>query len=261
MKRAFVPAALHAELTEYTNLVRVLRTTRTLDLTAHLLHHAAQHSHTDTWTPWPLIDCPVPEWPLHDEIQHLAEQAREDADEDSLSPAAMRHLVLHTGAMLVHILNLLADQRPSAPGSMQNRLWAMNWEDVLSLLAVSGVVDPAYVLVRYRSRPFSSMPSILARAEKRLERIYGPSTTRGKPSLRLLGPSHLSRQPWRGANQPRQPRRDSRFRRITYSHPLYSERIGTTPKVMIVCTFPKRHPDDPCRSPIPQKRRQIVRRR
>jgi hypothetical protein len=32
----------------------------------------------------------------------------------------------------------------------------MNWEDVLSLLAVSGVVDPAYVLVRYRSRPFSA---------------------------------------------------------------------------------------------------------
>ena len=152
MKRVFVPAALHAELTEYTNLVRVLRTTRTLDLTAHLLHHAAQRTDTDTWTPWPLIDCPVPEWSLHDEIQHLAESvAHEDADSDSLSA----HLVLHTGAVLVHILNLLADQRPSAPGSMQNRLWAMNWEDVLSLLAVNGVVDPAYVLVR-DCRPFSS---------------------------------------------------------------------------------------------------------
>ena len=144
---------LHAELTEYTNLVRVLRTTRTLDLTAHLLHHAAQHTDTDTWTSWPLIDCRVPEWSLHDEIQHLAESvAHEDADSDSPSS----HLVLHTGAVLVHILNLLADQRPSAPGSMQNRLWAMNREDVLSPLVVNGAVDPAYVLVRYRSRPYSS---------------------------------------------------------------------------------------------------------
>ena len=161
MKRVSVPAALHAELTEYTNLVRVLRTTRTLDLTAHLLQHAAQkNSDTDTWTLWPLIDCPVPEWSLCDEIQHLAEQAaREDPDSDSdgdsLSPAASTHLVLHTGAVLVHILNLLADQRPSASGSMQNRLWAMNWEDVVSLLAVSGVLDPAYV-PHYCSRPFSS---------------------------------------------------------------------------------------------------------
>ena len=131
---------LHAELTEYTNLVRVLRTTRTLDLTAHLLHHAAQHTDTDTWTPWPLIDCPVPEWSLQDEIQHLAESvAHEDSDSDSDSPSS--HLVLHTS---------------SAPGSMQNSLWAMNWEDVLSLLAVNGAVDPAYVLVRYRSRSYSS---------------------------------------------------------------------------------------------------------
>ena len=77
VKPVFVPA-LHAELTEYTNLVRVLR----------------------TWTPWPLIDCPVPEWSLQDEIQHLAESGH-----------------------LVHILDLLPDRRLSAPGSMQNRLW------------------------------------------------------------------------------------------------------------------------------------------
>jgi hypothetical protein len=83
-----------------------------------------------------------------------------------------------------------------------------------------------------QSSILSVMRSILARAEMRLERIYGPSTTRGKPSLRLLSTApHLSRQPWRGS---RQPRRDSRFRRINYSYPLYSKRIGTTPKVIIV---------------------------
>lgn len=190
-KRAFVPAALHAELTEYTNLVRVLRTRRTLDLTAHILQHAAQHKgkekekDTDTWTSWPLIDCPVPEWSLEDEIQQLGEavvqkQVRaaralddgevdrttdhdgldldSDSDLEGLSPTAVKRLVLFTGSVLVHILNLMADQRPSAPGSMQNRLWAMNWEDVISLLAVGGSVDPTYVIFHQSpvSRHFSS---------------------------------------------------------------------------------------------------------
>ncbi|KAH0839374.1 hypothetical protein J3R83DRAFT_68 [Lanmaoa asiatica] len=194
MKRVFVPTALHAELTEYTDLVRVLRTTRTLDLTSHLLQHAAgkgKEKDSDTWTSWPLIDCPVPEWSLQDEIQQLGEtvlreraqavRARDggevndhdeldqdsDSDLEGLSPTATKLLVLHTGSVLVHILNLMADQRPSAPGSMQNRLWAMNWEDVISLLAVGGVIDP----------------TVVARAEKRLERIYGPSTSKAMERL------------------------------------------------------------------------------
>ncbi|KAG6375321.1 hypothetical protein JVT61DRAFT_3548 [Boletus reticuloceps] len=200
MKRVFVPTALHAELTEYTNLVRVLRTTRTLDLTAHLLHHAAQYkdNEADTWTSWPLIDCTVPEWSFEDEIRQLGEtvvRARDgdddeldsdsDLDLDGLSPAAENRLVFHSGAVLVHILNLLADQRPAASGSMQNRLWPMNWEDVISLLAVSGVVHPTYVLFHHRTTA-THVPSlsIVARAEKRIERIYGPSTTKGKPSFR-----------------------------------------------------------------------------
>lgn len=168
MKRVFVPTALHAELTEYTNLVRVLRTNHTLDLTTHLVHHAAQHreNEVDTWTSWPLIDCPVPEWSLEDEIHHLGEtvaqkqmktahemdnisELNSDSDSERLSSAAAKRLTFHTSAVLVHILNLLADQRPSAPGSMQNRLWQMNWEDVISLLAVSGVVDPTYVFSYY----------------------------------------------------------------------------------------------------------------
>lgn len=188
MKRAFVPAALHAELTEYTSLVRVLRTSRTLDLTAHLLQHAAQQKEdADTWTSWPLIDCPIPEWTLEDEIHHLGETVTQgvddsdsDMDTDTLSPAASNRLVFHTTATLVHILNLLADQRPSAPASMQNRLWPMNWEDVVSLLAVSGVLNPAYAPLLFSSFSILIIPrSIITRAEKRLERIYGPSSTKG----------------------------------------------------------------------------------
>ncbi|KAF9224661.1 hypothetical protein BS17DRAFT_780257 [Gyrodon lividus] len=198
-KRVLVSAALHAELTEYTNLIRVIRTSRTLDLTSHLLEHAAQQQQQigkgtekgkerDTWTPWPLIDFPVPEWSLEDEIRQLGETVarqiegwevgaksdedddRNSVDPDMLSPLAAGLLVEHAGLILVHILNVMADQRPSTSGSMQNRLWAMNWEDVINLLAVSGVVDRR----------------VITRAEKRLQRIYGPSNSRAGKRTRLV---------------------------------------------------------------------------
>ena len=44
-KRKTVPAALHSELTEYSNLLRVLRTQETLDITAHLAPSAASSDH------------------------------------------------------------------------------------------------------------------------------------------------------------------------------------------------------------------------
>ena len=36
-KRRWIPAALHAELTEYSSLLRALRTSDTLDLASHLI--------------------------------------------------------------------------------------------------------------------------------------------------------------------------------------------------------------------------------
>ncbi|KAF9237020.1 hypothetical protein BU15DRAFT_76390 [Melanogaster broomeanus] len=199
-KRTLVPAALHAELTEYTNLIRALRTSRTLDLTTHLLEHAAQQrqqvdegqeksTERDTWTPWPLIDFPVPEWSFEDEIRQLGESVarqmegweagansdedgndnEEGADLDLLPPPVTNLLVEHAGSILVHVLNAMADQRPSTAGSMQNRLWAMNWEDVISVLAVSGVVDKRVIL----------------RAGKRLQQIYGPFHTKAAKRMHL----------------------------------------------------------------------------
>lgn len=201
-KRAAVAAPLHAELTEYTNLIRALRTNRTLDLTTHLLQNAAQQrqpegskgaADRDTWTRWPLPDFPVPEWRLDDEVETLGElvihqlgdgreefkeesaaEEHEDADDpeiDELHPSTAHLLVAHAGALLVHVLNVLADLRPATVASMQNRLSPINWEDVLSALAAQGVVDEA----------------VIFRADTRLRSIYGgQSDTKIVERMRVL---------------------------------------------------------------------------
>lgn len=184
-KRAAVAAPLHAELTEYTNLIRAMRTSRTLDLTTHLLQDAAQQKQAqgsnrvvdrDTWTRWPLPDFPIPEWRLDDEVKslgevvvrQLGEQVKEDSIADGqgdagdleandLRPPTTQLLVAHTGALLAHVLNALADLRPATVASMQNRLSPLNWQDVVNALAAQGVVDQA----------------IISRADERLRDMYG----------------------------------------------------------------------------------------
>ncbi|KAJ7481521.1 hypothetical protein FB451DRAFT_1443846 [Mycena latifolia] len=107
-KRKRVPQALHEELSEYSSLLRALRTNDTLDLTKHITKprdpglgrsspseaRAADEQpdeeqpgeeqpeeekpkpkrrKRDTWTRWPLLvnDVHVPEWGLEDEIEAL----------------------------------------------------------------------------------------------------------------------------------------------------------------------------------------------
>ncbi|KAI6036894.1 hypothetical protein BKA83DRAFT_4168779 [Pisolithus microcarpus] len=163
-KRAAVAAPLHAELTEYTNLIRAMRTSRTLDLTTHLLQDAAQQKQAqgsnrvvdrDTWTRWPLPDFPIPEWRLDDEVKSLGEVVEDsiadgqgdagDLEANDLRPPTTQLLVAHTGALLAHVLNALADLRPATVASMQNRLSPLNWQDVVNALAAQGVVDQAII--------------------------------------------------------------------------------------------------------------------
>ncbi|KAI6110084.1 hypothetical protein F5141DRAFT_1118563 [Pisolithus sp. B1] len=198
-KRAAVAAPLHAELTEYTNLIRALRTSRTLDLTTHLLQDAAQQRQSQgsnraaergTWTRWPLPDFPIPEWRLDDEVRtlgelvlhQLGEMLKEDPiaerqgdpsdpEADDLHPPTTRLLVAHIGALLTHVLNALADLRPATVASMQNRLSPLNWQDVVNALAAQGVVDQA----------------VISRADERLRSIYGgPSDTKAVERMRVL---------------------------------------------------------------------------
>ena len=109
MKKQRVSAALHYELTEYASLLRALRTSDTMDLTAHLTKPStlppqsepvvnldndsleaelleeepaeaskkkvAPHKRKrDQWTRWPLLleDVPIPEWTLEDEVAVIA---------------------------------------------------------------------------------------------------------------------------------------------------------------------------------------------
>jgi hypothetical protein len=109
------------------------------------------------------MDCFIPEWRLEDEVKSLAEavahqlknkclsgghghhesgsQDEEEKDEDELeplSPSLLQALVWQASKVLVCILDSILDQRPAVADSMQNRMWAFNWEGVLRVL-ISGM--------------------------------------------------------------------------------------------------------------------------
>lgn len=182
-KRAHVPAALHAELTEHAVLIKTIRTNHILNLTHQLYCHASaqrtvDHENVhqgkgklksrDTWTTWPLIDCTIPEWRLEDEVKSLAEAVTcqlkakylskprlhsnyqsdsegdmgetDDEELEPLSSSLLQALVWQVTKLLVYILDSILEQRPAAADSMQNRMWAFNWEGVLRVL-LSGMMD------------------------------------------------------------------------------------------------------------------------
>lgn len=258
-KRPKVPAALHSELSEYSSLLRALRTSNTLDLASQLTSSVpptapastyeddvatdvslddegeserpltetatdsqdraerSQHSDDpithdlrrkakrkakttkapkDRWTRWPLLagDVYVPEWSLEDEVRSIAAQALEaqlqdgsslstipaispaqaedeplgsnepetstpaqppvdtqlppdsvsDEDEDPesmLAPEILNGLTSSTARFLSQLLALLAAYVPPGEKSMQNRVRPVNWESVLDIAAVGGLVD------------------------------------------------------------------------------------------------------------------------
>ncbi|KAG2742094.1 hypothetical protein P692DRAFT_20749523 [Suillus brevipes Sb2] len=141
----------------------------------------------DTWTTWPLMDCFIPEWRIEDEVKALGEavanqlktkciagghahhesksqEVDKDEDEDELeplSPSLLQALVWQTTKVLVCILDSILDQRPAVADSMQNRMWAFNWEGVLRVLISGMTLDR----------------TVVSAAHKRLTSIYGPSKT------------------------------------------------------------------------------------
>ena len=180
-KRVRVPAAHHAELTEHAILIKTIRTNHILNLTHQLYRHAsAQRSvdrenarqgkgklkSRDTWTSWPLIDCFIPEWRFEDEVKSLAEAVAhqlktkylargpgnyqsesddvEDSDDEELEPLSeslLQALVWQASKVMVCILDSILRQRPAVADSMQNRMWAFNWEGVLGALVLGMTLD------------------------------------------------------------------------------------------------------------------------
>lgn len=125
----------------------------------------------DTWTRWPLLagDVHIPEWGLDEEVRLIASQAlheskaaeppdaldsdvrseSSDADsidvEPSLSPIFLKALASSTAAHLSQILSLLAFHTPLVEKSLQNRLAAVGWVQVLNAVSAAGSVAPTYV--------------------------------------------------------------------------------------------------------------------
>lgn len=126
-RRQLVPTTLRNELTEYTSLLRALRTSQTLDVTAHLTH-PREHSNDretdgtepeetvagsssidsdhrkpersesphwrkrDQWTRWPIPakDVPPPDWSLQDEVETLIKQVLASVEPEPDSTMAVK---------------------------------------------------------------------------------------------------------------------------------------------------------------------------
>jgi hypothetical protein len=190
MGRSRVPAALHSELTEYSSLLRALRTTNTLDIASQLTKPVPIASSTsqretvtrdptpvvslpsnkrkrrgggdegsnkrkDNWTRWPLLsgDVHVPEWSLEDEIKLLVSQglklhsSTHTSNVDGEDEEEMDHrpfldaLIISSSTHLSYILSLLAAHVPLAAKSMQDRYNPIAWQNVLDIVATSGLVN------------------------------------------------------------------------------------------------------------------------
>jgi hypothetical protein len=118
------------------------------------------------WTRWPLLegDVHTPEFGFEDEIATIASEALklqhqadtesdngppEDDDEEAYLPQSfLDSLTLASSTHLSQILSMLAAHIPLAETSMQNRIKPMGWEDVLDIVAVSGLIHPKSVFDR-----------------------------------------------------------------------------------------------------------------
>lgn len=178
-KRKAVPEALHQELSEYTSLLRALRTTDTLDLASQLTKppdslasnplkgkgkgKSRAKQDQDNWTRWPLLkgDFAAPEFTFEDEVKALAAEAllneqrehwptpplnaEEEEEAEELPKSSLEALTLASSTHLTHILGALAVHIPPTEKSMQNRIKPIGWRGVLDILAVSGFADPKSV--------------------------------------------------------------------------------------------------------------------
>lgn len=141
----------------------------------------------DEWTRWPLLegDVHIPEWGFEDEVLFLARQSinfhREsvpqashqqsatvnsmrgsakgqvdaevedgvdDVDSDSdddLPPHVAHTLTSLSSAHLTQVLTAIASHIPPSSKTLQSRFMPLNWQHVLNIVSVEGIVDPQCV--------------------------------------------------------------------------------------------------------------------
>lgn len=294
-KRPKVPTALHSELTEYSSLLRALRTSHTLDLAQHLAeppplalrppldlddvqlsdeeheepvqeppsesvpldhtsaaassparsrsrvsesperHRSGKAKQRDTWTRWPLLagDVHVPEWGLHEEVRLVAKHvlssatgrfptllgldqsgkvapdntpgpanthpslSEDDIDHPALSSMALEALATDSAVFLSRILALLTTHVPNVDQSMQNRIRPINWETVVDVACVNGIISAEYVSdLRIHLLVFiRGFSSAAEHVRNRMSQLYPATQSGGKRILRHWG-SVLTRMQW-----------------------------------------------------------------
>jgi len=99
-------------------------------------------------------------------------------DDDGIEPVsapALNGLAIESAHIVLRLLSELATHRARAAGRSFNRMWPLDWEDVLHVAAVRGIVEPG----------------VIKSAHSRLQAIYGPPQTGQEVSyLTDLRPVH-----------------------------------------------------------------------
>lgn len=150
----------------------------------------------DNWTRWPLLveDIHAPEFSFQDEVKMLAlhtlkkqepidsmDGPSEEQDEDAILPQPfLEAMTFECSTHLSRILSALAAHIPPVEKSMQNRIKPMNWEGVLDIVAVSGLVDSKFVFdpcsyVLNCLIILASCNRIVQDVQRRMELLYGPA--------------------------------------------------------------------------------------
>jgi hypothetical protein len=168
-----IPKQLHTELSEYTALLRALKTRDLLDLSAQLqTPELTSQPKKDIWTRWPLNpkDIYVPLWELQDEVAVISRSVikEDEPDLDDEPPPHTYHIAHLLSSFLDHIFATLALHTPPRPRSMLNRIAPLNWEFVVNTLATELGTQKGFVTER-----------MIQNASRRLQDIYGPPADSG----------------------------------------------------------------------------------
>ena len=159
------PSDLHSELSEYSSLLRALRSSSHLDLLSELVTKDVEPNdvserfsseapsqcklelHTGLMTRWPLAPTELADhgWTLEDEILPII-RSLIDNDDMHLNDLSVRAISLSAVQHIQSILACIAAHHPGRAPSLQNRLRPIGWNEVLDSVATNmpGMLSQEY---------------------------------------------------------------------------------------------------------------------